>query len=137
MPSVHRAMMHRIQMWACLCCAAMPAMTCIGRHTFHSPCMMLQRNMTAMLKAWSNVSLRQAFNGWTTFVQAQQDKHELQHRALLFWNARELAQVIGLLYCAVICVSSVAARQAWSAVGCTAVLKCKEPGTGKWPAAFC
>ena len=49
--------------------------------------------MTAMVKAWSHVSLRQALNAWTAFVQTQQEKRELQHRAVLFWNARELAQV--------------------------------------------
>lgn len=49
--------------------------------------------MTAMVKAWSHVALRQALNAWTAFVQTQQEKREMQHRAVLFWNARELAQV--------------------------------------------
>ena len=49
--------------------------------------------MTAMVKAWSHVALRQALNAWTAFVQTQQEKREMQQRAVLFWNARELAQV--------------------------------------------
>ena len=53
----------------------------------------LQVRMQAMLKAWTHVSLRQAFNGWTAFVQLQQDKHDLQHKAVLFWTGREMAQV--------------------------------------------
>lgn len=46
-----------------------------------------------MLKAWSNVSLKQAFNGWVAFVDIQQEKHDKRQRAVLFWSDRELAQV--------------------------------------------